>query len=324
MGLTIISGLSHQSLPEDSSHTPLLPVLIVLTISLLTAPACSFKKFAAKRVGNVLAESGTVYASDDDIELVGTAIPFGLKTIEGLLSEVPEHQGLLVAAASGFTQYAYAYVALPAYEMEESDRRRAKELRQRAKRLYLRGRDYALRALNLRQTGFHEKLRHDPETALAPLKPKDVPELYWAAVSWSAAISTDKQDMDLVADLHLIGPMIKRCLALDEDFNDGAIHDFMIAFEASRSGAQGGSVEKARGHFERAMALARGQKITPLVSLAESVSVSVQNRQEFRALLQQALSFDVDSAPEHRLANLLAQRRARLLMSRIDELFIDQ
>ncbi len=55
--------------------------------------------------------------------------------MEGLLAEVPEHRGLLVASASGFTQYAYAYVALPADEVEAARPGRAGELRHRAKEL---------------------------------------------------------------------------------------------------------------------------------------------------------------------------------------------
>jgi predicted anti-sigma-YlaC factor YlaD len=313
----------HQPLEHIISYR--LSFISVLTIlSLLLTTGCSAKKFVAKRAGNVFANSGTVYASDNDVELVGSAIPFGLKTMESLLAEVPEHHELLIATARGFTQYAYAYVALPAFEAEESDRRRSRELRKRAKRLYIRGRDYAVRALELNYPGFVANLRQDAHAMLASLKAKHVPELYWAAVSWSAAISMDKQDMDLVADLHLIEPMIRRCLALDDEFDNGAIHDFMITFEASRSRAQGGSAEEARRHFERAMALADGQRIAPLVSLAESVSVRAQDRKEFRALLQQALSFDVDSAPDHRLANLIAQKRAELLMSRVDDLFIGE
>lgn len=313
----------HQA-PEGRINYRLSPILTLVILGLLATTGCSVKKFVAKRVGTVFSNSGTVYASDDDIELVGSAIPFGLKTIEGLLAEVPEHHALLIAAARGFTQYAYAYVALPAFEAEQTNRRRSQELRKRAKRLYIRGRDYAFRALELSHPGFVANLRQDSYSTLANLKTKHVPELYWAAVSWSAAISMDKQDMDLVADLHLIEPMIRRCLALDDEFDNGAIHDFMITFEASRSSAQGGSAERARQHFERAMALADGQKIAPLVSVAESVSVSAQNRTEFRALLRRALSFDVDSAPEYRLANLIAQKRARLLMSRIDDLFIGE
>jgi predicted anti-sigma-YlaC factor YlaD len=298
-------------------------VAALLLLCLLSATVgCSVRKFAAKRVANVLAEGGSVYASDDDPDLVGEALPFGLKTMEGLLLEIPDHRGLLIATASGFAQYAYAYVDLPAFEIEDSDRRRARELRLRAKRLYIRGRDYALRALALREPRFGEKLREDPKGALAPLKAEDVAPLYWAAVSWSAAIAADKRDMDMIADLNLIGPMINRCLELDEDFDQGAIHQFLISYEGGRSRAQGGSVEKARKHFKRAMELARGQQVGPLVAFAENVSVRLQDRTRFTALLQEALAFDVNKAPEYRLANLIAQRRAQVLLPRVDDYFI--
>lgn len=297
-------------------------IVSLLVLCLLATAGCSVRKFAAKRVANVLTEGGWVYASDNDPDLVGEALPFGLKTMEGLLLEIPDHRGLLIAAASGFAQYAYAYVDLPALEIEDSDRRRARALRLRAKRLYIRGRDYALRALALRETRFGEKLRNDPKAALAPLKTEDVAALYWATVSWSAAIAADKRDMDLIADLNLIGPMINRCLELDEDFDQGAIHQFMISYEGGRSSAQGGSVERARRHFERAMALGRGQQVGPLVTFAETVSVRLQDRKEFTQLLQEALAFDVNEAPEHRLANLIAQRRAQVLLPRVDDYFI--
>lgn len=305
-------------MPSASSFA----TLILLGLVLAVTQGCSAKTFVAKRVGNVLAEGGSVYASDDDPALVGAALPFGLKTMEGLLADVPEHRGLLIASASGFTQYAYAYVDLPALQLEATQPRRARELRLRAKKLYIRARDYAIRALELREPGFVDKLRQDPEAALAVFEAENVPELYWTAVSWSAAIASDKQDMDLLADLDLIGPIIERCLQLDEGFDQGAIHDFLIAFYGSRSTVQGGSAEKARAHFKRAMELASGKKVGPLVSLAESVSVRLQDREEFVALLKQALAFDVDAAPEQRLANLIAQQRARVLLARIDDFFI--
>ncbi|MDX1488242.1 MAG: TRAP transporter TatT component family protein, partial [Acidiferrobacterales bacterium] len=295
--------------------------LLVLCLLFVTA-GCSVRKFAAERVANVLAEGGSVYASDDDPDLVGEALPFGLKTMEGLLVEIPDHRSLLIATASGFTQYAYAYVDLPAFETEDEDWRRARELRLRAKRLYLRSRDYAFRALALREPDFGKKLREDPKTALIPLKTEDVAPLYWATVSWSAAIAADKRDMDLIADLNLIGPMINRCLELNESFDQGAIHQFLISYEGSRSSAQGGSVERAREHFERAMVLARGQQVSPLVAFAETVSVRLQDRKQFTQLLEEALAFDVNEAPEHRLANLIAQRRAQVLLARIDDYFI--
>lgn len=284
---------------------------------------CSIKQVAISKLGDTLAESGSVYASDDDIELVGAALPFSLKTIEGLLAEVPGHKGLLLTAASGFTQYSYVYVDLEALELEPTDPVRAAELKLRAKKLYLRGRGYALRAVELKRKNFIAGLRQDPQATLAIFTVENIPELYWLSLSWAAAIASDKSDMSLVADLNLIEPIMHRCLELDESYDQGALHEFMIAYQGGRSPMQGGGAALAREHFTRAMELSGEIRINSLVSLADSVSIGEQNRDEFESLLQQALEFDTDSHPQTRLANLVSQKRARLLLSRSDSYFLE-
>ena len=97
----------------------------------------------------------------------------------------------------------------------------------------------------------------------------------------------------------------------------------MIAFE-SRGAAQGGSLDRARTYFTRTMELARGTRISPLVSLAENVSITTQNRAEFETLLDEALAFDCDKHPETRLVNLLAQKRARQLKALAGSLFLEE
>jgi predicted anti-sigma-YlaC factor YlaD len=57
--------------------------------------------------------------------------------------------------------------------------------------------------------------------------------------------------------------------------------------------------------------------------LAESVALQNQDRAGFEELLKRALAIDPDAAPQSRLQNLIAQRRARWLLSRMDELFLD-
>jgi len=297
------------------------PILILGCI--LSLHGCSIKQVAISKLGDSLAASGSVYASDDDIELVGGALPFSLKTIEGLLVEVPRHKGLLITAASGFTQYSYVYVELEALELEPTDPVRSAELKLRAKKLYLRGRGYALRAVELTQKDFVAGLRLDPQTTLAAFDKKNIPELYWLSLSWAAAIASDKSDMSLVADLNLIEPIMHRCLELDESFDQGALHEFMIAYQGGRSPLQGGGAALAREHFARARELSGGIRITSLVSLADSVSIGEQNRDEFESLLQQALDYQVDDYPPTRLANLVAQKRARLLLSRSDNYFLE-
>src|SRR5206468_481596 len=156
------------------------------------------KKFAINKLGDSLAKSGTTYAADEDVDLVGQALPFSLKLVEGLLAESPGHRGLLFTAASGFTQYAYVYVQQDAEMLEKHDLEKANALRIRARRLYLRAQSYGLRALDVRFPGFSQKLRQDPVSAVRLAGVSDVPLLYWTAAAWGAAISLSKDNPALI------------------------------------------------------------------------------------------------------------------------------
>jgi len=296
----------------------------MLCVSILFAPACSVKRIAVNRLGNALASGGSTFTSDEDPELVRDALPFSLKLIESLLAESPRHRGLLLAAASGFTPYAYAFVQEDADEIEDRDLARAQALRIRARRLYQRARDYGVRGLEVSHPVFGRALRDDPKAAVRNATRRDVPLLYWTAASWGAAISLSKDNPDLVGDQAIVEALIDRALVLDETFESGAIHTFLITYESSRNGAEGDFAVRSRKHFERAMQLSGRHQAAPLVSLAETVAVQKQNRPEFETLLNQALAIDADAKPEYRLSNLVMQRRARWLLQRIDDLFLEQ
>lgn len=296
---------------------------VVVAIAGCFLASCSVRQLAVDKVGDALAGSGAAWAKDDDPELVRDATPFALKTIESLLEESPRHQGLLLAAARGFTQYAFAFVQQDADEIEAGDLQRAQALRLRARKLYLRARDDGLRGLEVDIPHFTQELRANPSGVLAKVERTHVPLLYWTALSWAGAISLAKDDAELTADLGVVEQLMRRAMELDEGFGAGAIHDFFIAYEGGRPAAAGGSVERARAHLDRALALSNGTRAAPLVTFAETVSVSAQNREEFRQLLERALAIDVDRVPDQRLTNLVYQKRARWLLARADELFLE-
>ncbi len=297
-----------------------IPICLLMT---LTLSSCSLNRFAVNKMGNALAGSGTTFASDDNPDLVRGATPFSLKLMESLLAESPEHRGLLLAAARGFTQYSFAFTEQDADEIEDADLERALELRRDARRLYIRAKDYGLRGLETAHKGFGDELFLDPENAVQELVVKDVPLCYWTAASWAKAISLSKDDPELIADLPQMEALIYRALELDEAFDNGAIHGFLIALESSRPGNAPEEQEKVRYHFERAVELSRGMQAAPMVSMAENVSVATQDRKGFTDLLNKALAIDADATPEWRLSNLVMQRRAAWLLSRIDDLFLE-
>jgi predicted anti-sigma-YlaC factor YlaD len=295
--------------------------LMVAGLAVISS-GCSVKRMAVNKLGDALAGGGATFASDDDPELVKAAVPFSLKLMESLLAENPRHEGLLLAACSGFTEYAYAFVQEDADEAEDKDFTAAEEMRGRARRLYLRAHNYGLRGLDVRHQGFEKALRTNPKAAVGVATVKDVPFLYWTALSWAGAVALSKDNPALIGEMPMVEAMMDRALALDEAFDYGAIHAYLITYEMSRPGGVGDPVARSRQQFERAVALSGGQQAGPMVSFAEAVCVQNQDLKQFESLLHQALAIDPDARPEWRLANLIMQRRAKWLLSRTDQLFL--
>lgn len=300
----------------------LVPLLARLAL-LLVLGGCSIERYAIGKLGDALAKSGSTFASDDDPELVRQAVPFSLKLIESLLSEEPEHAGLLLAATRGFTQYAYAFVQQDAERSEAVDLAASEALRHRAQRLYLRARGYGLRALELAHPGLEARLRADPCAAARELGKADLERVYWLAAAWGGALTQSKDSPALLADQPIVEALFDRALALDEGCDEGALHTVLISYEASRPGARRGWEERARAHFARAVELSGGRRAGPFVALAESVAVQEQQRREFETLLGKALAIDADAHPENRLETLVLQARARWLLARAGELFLE-
>ena len=294
---------------------PLAAALVVL----LSSSGC-VRSLATSALADALSSGGSLGA-DDDPELVRDAAPFGLKTMESLLAEQPHHLGLLTALASGFAQYGYAFVQQDADAAELAGRNaEATAKRTRAKKLFLRARGYGLRGLEERVPGISERLRgmKDLTEVCAALNKEDVPLVYWTAASWALAISNGKEDMALVAELPAPGALVTRAMELDETWSEGALHEFLVSYEAAKPG---GTEAGAKQHLDRALELAKGRRLGVLVSWAEGPLVQAQKREEFTKVLSDVVAADVEGSGDDRLANVIAQRRAKLLLAHVEDLF---
>jgi hypothetical protein len=305
---------------ENTTETedPKMTRIALAALLILALAACSPKRAAVGLLADSLSGGDNVMVTDDDPELVREALPFALKTYESLLAEVPEHRGLLQATAQGFTAYGYL-LQQRADLIDARDYIGARELRARAHKLYLRGRDYALRGLDLSHGDFRTAVLADRNAALAQTTAEDITFLYWAGAAWAGALSAAKDDMSLVAELPIAAALIGRVLELDDTYEAGSAHEFFIAYEGSRPG---GDAAKARRHYARALELSQGRRGSVHLALAEAVSLREQNLSEFHGLIGAALAVDPDRDPQQRLVNTIAQRRALWLQSRLPELFV--
>jgi predicted anti-sigma-YlaC factor YlaD len=294
----------------------------VLGLVAAAVSGCAFVQHkAVGMVANTLTSSGDVFTRDDDLELVGQAIPFGLKLYESLLDSAPRNTDLLVATCSNFTQYGVAFLETEAATLGEAKHHdEVAHLNGRALKMYLRAKGYCMRAMEVRFPGVATKLLADPAPALAKARKGDVPLLYWTAASWGSAIALGLDRPELAIDMPSVRALAERALALDETWSKGALHEMFISLD-SLPEAVGGSAARAREHFARAVALQQGLSPGPYVALATGVALPAQDRTEFEALLKQALAIDPARDPSSQLVTLVQQRRARALLDQIDTLF---
>lgn len=295
-------------------------LILILSGSLLTA--CSIQKFAINSLSNVLAEGNAVFESDNDPDFIAEALPFSLKLIDALLVEQPDNQDLLLAAASGYVFYSYAYLAIVADELSREDIDAARDTRARARNLFRRAHDYSSRALQISYPGIETALFDDPEAAVQAITStsnRSIELLYWNAVSLSLAISTSRNDASLLARITEVEAQLTRALELDETWNEGALHEFAIS-SAPLTNIDAGSITQ---HYDRALELSSGKRASIYISYAEATAVPRQDRGAFVELLKRALAVDVDRFPDFRLVNAVAQRRATWLLGSLDELFFE-
>jgi hypothetical protein len=276
---------------------------------LVLLSGCSLKHAGIDRMASALAASSAVYDSDNDPEFVRAAAPSTLKTIEMLLSQSPNHAGLLLTACSGFTQYSYGFLHVES-ALQRGNATAARELRDRAVRMYQRARGYCLRGL----AGSHPRITQqsivgDP-AVLNVTAARDVPLLYWTGAAWGAELSLADDQLKRIGELVAVRALLERAKALDEAWQQGAIHEALITIDGLPR-LVGGSPEAARADFNRAIELSQARSVFAYVALA----MTLPDGAERRTLLERAVAIDVQKNPVRRLTNLIAQRYAKALLA---------
>ena len=280
------------------------------------------KTWALKGVASSLSVTGGSITSHDDPDTIEAAIPAYLTLYEGLLESLPKHEPLLTATCAIYAQFAFGFVAAKGEALQWDDFDRSKEINERALRLATRGRDFCWRGLEVRFKGITQALKSHPDTVLRRAKRQHVPLLYWSAASLGAAISAGGLNHpELLNSWPTVRVLAERALELDETWSHGALHELMITVEGQGE-TLGGSEARARQHFDRAVQIQKGLSPGPHVALAMGIVKAKQDRAEFEKLIKAALSINADENPSERLVVLLTQRRAKVLLAHIDDMFL--
>lgn len=276
-------------------------------------PGCAVRPVIYNNLADAIAMPGQ--DAEEDVQLVREASAFYLKFSEGVLREAPGNLRLAESVASGFTQYAYAFVAFEADQLQSTDSKSAQRMKLRAARLYDRARKHAMRALEVSKPGFSKALAQAESVAVLRLSDQHVALAYWAAAAWGGMISLSKDDPEMVADLPLAMRLAKLAWDIQPEHGNGSLSSLMGTFEAA---SPGGSIARAEKYFDQAIAYGKGQMAGPWVAKAESIALNKQDPDSFERWLREAIRVS-DAHPT--LENQIMRNRAVWLLETRDDLF---
>lgn len=284
--------------------------LLLLVLVVLGMQGC-IQTLAIRSVGGILDDGFEVFNEETDLPLAESALGANLKLLEALIKGDPDNRQLLLLASQGYSAYALAFV-------EDEDE-------ERAKLFYLRGRDYGLRVLSQNKT-FRAAMNGDAaafQQALHSFSKADVPALFWAAFGWAGYINLARTDLEAFANLPKVDAMMEFVLQHDPAYYYGGAHLYFGSILGSVPAALGGKPERAKEHFEKALAANGGKFLMSYVYYAKTYAVQMQDKPLFESLLKRVEDAPLDILPEARLPNAVAKKKARLLSERINDLFLE-
>jgi tetratricopeptide (TPR) repeat protein len=308
----------------ESGHFSILRLIgiksiITLNFLLFISTGCSVQKFTMNKLTEALSSGdNTAITSEDDPELVKEALPFTIKMYESLISRDSTNDKLLLSTGKMLCLFSQAFILFPADTLADTLTEQKKMMSKRAKKLFLRARDYNLKALEIRHHGISNIIKQgDINAAMALTTPADTSYLYWCAAGWLGAIISDRSDLGLAFTVKKPAAMINKVLEFNDCFENGAAHESMCSFYSAIPRSLGGDEKKAVEHFSKAITCSDGHKCSPYLAMA-SLYNKKRDDSKYKDLLLKALEINPDSDLRFRLVNSIYRQRATYLLKRLD------
>jgi tetratricopeptide (TPR) repeat protein len=283
-------------------------IFLFLWLLFLLSACLPNKKLTVGATATLLQEVASASSKQSDLRILREGMPAYLMLMDGMIQAWPDNDQLLIAGAQSYSSFASLFV-------EDRDEAYAQVL-------YARGKEYALRSLEIR--GLKNPLQRpfdDFKEALRRLGKKDVSYLFWSATCWANWIRLNLDSMEALSELPKVEWMMQRVLELDEGFYYGGPHLFMGIWYASRPKIAGGDLKKAQEHFMKALDLGQGKFLMAYVYYAKYYARKMMDKELFISTLQKALETPAETSPDLILINTVAKKEAKELLSQVGDYF---
>lgn len=306
-------------------------ILCLVGVLFLTG-SCSMRKMAVREMAEMTQQGMAAFDQDANLDLIEKALPSNIKLFEVLLETDPGNEALLETLARMYGSYGFAFhetrleaLALGTAEdladvvhIDDTNVPRVKKV---LELVYLKGLDYAIRALEIRHGNTRESLE---KTALADaffktLTEQDAPVLFWYGFNLGGYLNLNRDSVSALAQVPLMEKAMLRVAELTPDYFNAGAHLYLLAFYGSRSALMGGNPEAAKRHYEEVRKRAGQEYLLADVFYARCCLVQNQDREEFEKVLHRVLEHKYEK--RYALMNAVAKVRAGIYLKAMDDLF---
>ena len=282
-----------QSLTKDISHVLLALFMVALSLATASCSKLVTSTLVEPTVGNLQKQT--------DLDLVCEGAPAYLLMIDSMIASAPNDKALLRIGSQAYAAYTGALTECGAPTgriLAIADKARL----------------YGTTLINHLLPSAGASRLDELDRELARAQKNDVPSLFWGSLAWLTWIQQQQGAPAAMADLVAVEKIMTRLLALDETFQNGALHLFFGGLLATRPAMIGGNLEGSRQHFERALTISNNSFLLIQATYAENYARLTLDKQLHDRLLKEVVDFPLQSAPESALSNAIAQRKAARLL----------
>lgn len=300
---------------------------VMLLALLIFMSGCDLQRLTVNQTADVLYQGSVAIDRESDPEFAEDAIPASLKTLETFLVSAPDNAKLLEMLAKGYYSYAFGFIEadLEQARVWAAEEEEISKMSTRAVGFYLRSRDYGFDLVGSSDFEKHALAGDEAKVKalLQDMEKEHAAGLFWVGSGWASAINLSKDDSDLVGRLNIVELIMDRVLELDENYFDAGVHTFFGVLYGSRPPMFGGDPDRAKLHFEKAMAkFGTTNHMIPYL-YARFWAVQAQDGEFFNTLMRQVATNNPDATPDKRLNNTLARQRAQFWLDHREELIFE-
>jgi len=274
---------------------------ILLLAGIFFFQACSLDRFVIRQTGALLDYGVLALYEETDLTLAEQAMASDIKLLEGMIKGDPENDHLLLLTVQALAGYALGFA-----EDEEPER---------AKVLYLRAKDYGLRALR-QNDDFAEAEKGSVDDYAFAVKNLDddyIDALFWTGFAWAGWINLSIDDPRAMIELTKVQILMERVLEIDDSYFHGSTHLFFGSIWGIKPPMLGGDPEKAKEHFERNLEITGGKFLLTYVYYALYYAAKVLDEDLFNSFIDKIEKTRADILPGYQLLNVIAKKKVKYL-----------